>query len=29
MRPVFKNLRTEPKTQLKIEGIDWLTAEGI
>jgi methylmalonyl-CoA mutase len=29
MRPVFKNIKSEVKSQSKIEGIDWLTAEGI
>lgn len=29
MRPVFKDIKTQTKSQLKIEGIDWLTAEGI
>ena len=29
MRPVLKNIKSEVKSQSKIEGIDWLTAEGI
>lgn len=29
MRPVLKSIKSEVKSQSKIEGIDWLTAEGI
>jgi methylmalonyl-CoA mutase len=29
MRPAFKNIKTQAKSESKIEGIDWLTAEGI
>ncbi len=29
MRPVFNNIKTQTKSQSKLEGIDWLTAEGI
>lgn len=29
MRPVLKNIKSEAKSQSQIQGIDWLTAEGI